>query len=179
MFGTVAETATKRIVDSGDPFISGNRANIFSLLTTASRAAPRVSERRWTSSIKIRAMSPKKLIPPRSRCLRVMTSNFCIVTEQDLLEKEVFYLMIREGEQVLQWFKKITTNANFYISMLDPKISLSYPSSEKNTIRRETQSATAPTKTALKKKIKRYLRSGQYDICIYHFSNICWSWVTG
>ncbi|KAG0617456.1 hypothetical protein M758_5G190700 [Ceratodon purpureus] len=77
MFETVAETATKRIVDRGDPFISGNRASIFSLLTTASRAAPRVSLSRWTSSIKRRAMSPKKLIPPRSRCRRVITSNFC------------------------------------------------------------------------------------------------------
>lgn len=76
MFGIVADTARKRTLPRGHDFISGLRAIIFILLIIASRAAPRGSFNRWTSSISRSAMSLKKLRPPSFMRYRVTASNF-------------------------------------------------------------------------------------------------------
>lgn len=76
IFGIVAETARKRTWERELNFISGLRASIFILLTIASKAAPRGSFNRWTSSISTRAMSLKKLKPPSFMRYRVTASNF-------------------------------------------------------------------------------------------------------
>lgn len=76
IFGIVAETARKRIHDRELDFISGLWASIFILLTIASKAAPRGSFSRWTSSISRSAMSLKKPKPPSFMRYRVTASNF-------------------------------------------------------------------------------------------------------
>lgn len=64
IFGIVAETARKRTLARGQEIICLLRESIFTVLTTASKAAPRGSFSRWTSSMSISAISLKKLKPP-------------------------------------------------------------------------------------------------------------------